>query len=151
MFEWIVANGWVFWLVLFLVLAVIEMMSLDLFFLMLSIGALGGVATALIGGEFWLQTVVFCVLSLLLIFMLRPVALRHLRKAPESHRTNIDRLIGEEALVLEPTSRLTGSAKIGGEVWTARAESGAPLHPGTYGSVVRIEGATAYLAPRDKH
>ncbi|WP_271395026.1 NfeD family protein [Neomicrococcus lactis] len=151
MFEWIVSNGWVFWLVLFLVLAVIEMMSLDLFFLMLSIGALGGVATALIGGEFWLQTVVFCVLSLLLIFMLRPVALRHLRKAPESHRTNIDRLIGEEALVLEPTSRLMGSAKIGGEVWTARAESGAPLQPGTYGSVVRIEGATAYLAPRDTH
>lgn len=149
MFEWIVANGWVFWLVLFLVLAVIEMMSLDLYFIMLGVGALGGVTAALMGAEFWLQTVVFAVLSLLLIFLLRPIAIRHLRKTPETHRTNIERLIGEEALVLEPTSRLMGSAKIGGEVWTARTESGTPLQPGTYGSVVRIEGATAYLRPRE--
>lgn len=149
MFEWIIANGWVFWLVLFLVLAVIEMVSLDLYFIMLGLGALGGVTAALLGAEFWLQALVFCALSLVLIFMLRPLAIKHLRKAPESLRTNIERLIGEEALVLEPTSRLMGSAKIGGEIWTARTELGAPLQPGTYGSVVRIEGATAYLRPRD--
>jgi membrane protein implicated in regulation of membrane protease activity len=149
MFEWIVANGWVFWLALFLVLAIIEMMSLDLYFIMLSGGALGGVAVALAGGPFWLQALVFCVLALSMVLFLRPVAIRHLRKGPPNQLTNVDRLLGQDALVLEPTSRMGGSAKIGGETWTARSEDDAPLAPGMYGTVVRISGATAYITVRN--
>ena len=151
MFEWIVANGWVFWLALFLVLAIIEMMSLDLFFIMLGGGALGAVVVALAGGDFWLQAVVFCVLSLAMIFFLRPVAIKHLRKGPANQRTNVDRLLGQDALVLEPTSRMAGRAKIGGETWSARSEDDSPLEPGVYGTVVRIAGATAYITARTAH
>jgi membrane protein implicated in regulation of membrane protease activity len=148
MFEWIVANGWVFWLALFLVLAIIEMMSLDLYFIMLSGGALGAVAVALAGGDFWLQAVVFCVVSLAMVFFLRPIAIKHLRKGPANQRTNVDRLLGQDALVLEPTSRMAGRAKIGGETWSARSEDDSPLEPGAYGTVVRISGATAYITAR---
>ncbi|MEE1621197.1 NfeD family protein [Zafaria sp. Z1313] len=148
MIDWIVANGWVFWLALFLILAIIEMMALDLYFLMLSAGALGGVVVALAGGPFWLQAVVFCVVSLLMILLVRPIAMRHLRKAPATLRTNVDRLLGQDALVLEPTSRMAGRAKIGGETWSARTEDDAPLEPGNYGTVVRINGATAYITAR---
>jgi membrane protein implicated in regulation of membrane protease activity len=148
MFEWIVTNGWVFWLALFLVLAIIEMMSLDLYFIMLSGGALGAVFVALAGGDFWLQALVFCVLALAMVFFLRPIALRHLRKGPANQRTNVDRLLGQDALVLEPTSRMSGRAKIGGETWSARTDDDAPLDPGVYGTVVRISGATAYITAR---
>lgn len=148
MFEWIVTNGWVFWLALFLILAIIEMMSLDLYFIMLSGGALGAVFVALAGGPFWLQALVFCVLALAMVFFLRPIALKHLRKGPPSHRTNVDRLLGQDALVLEPTSRMAGRAKIGGETWSARTDDDAPMDPGVYGTVVRISGATAYITAR---
>jgi membrane protein implicated in regulation of membrane protease activity len=150
MFEWIVANGWVFWLAVFLILAIVEMMSLDLYFIMLAGGALGAVFVALAGGPFWLQTLVFCVLALAMILFLRPLALKHLHKGPPGLRTNVDRLIGEDALVLEPTSRIAGSAKIGGETWSARSEDDAPLEPGTYGTVLRIDGATAYITVRGR-
>nr|WP_196837019.1 NfeD family protein [Zhihengliuella flava] len=149
MFEWIVANGWVFWLALFLILAIIEVMSLDLYFIMLATGALASVFTALAGGEFWLQTLVFSVVSLIMILFLRPIALRHLQRGPADQLTNVDRLIGLDALVLEPTTRLAGRAKIGGETWTARHDGEGTLEPGTYGRVNRIDGATAYITPRE--
>lgn len=146
--EWIISNAWVIWLALFLLLAIIEMISLDLYFIMLGVGALGGVATALSHGPFWLQVVVFCTVSLLMILLVRPIAMRHLKKSPEGFRSNIERLIGQDALILEPTSRLSGQAKIAGEIWTARADAMAPsMTPGSYAVVVRIEGATAFLAP----
>ncbi|WP_189351296.1 NfeD family protein [Zhihengliuella salsuginis] len=148
MIEWIVANGWVFWLALFLVLAIIEVMSLDLYFIMLATGALAAVFTALAGGPFWLQTLVFCVIALLMILFLRPIALRHLRRSPADRLTNVDRLVGLDALVLEPTTRLSGRAKIGGETWSARVDGDATLEPGTYGRVTRIVGATAYITER---
>lgn len=148
MYEWLVANAWVVWLALFLLLAIIEMISLDLYFIMLGVGALGGVTVALVGGEFWVQVVVFSVTAMLMIMLVRPIALRHLRKDPEALRTNMDRLIGEDALVLEPTSRMNGRAKIGGETWSVRTEDETSMQPGTYGSVVRIDGATAYITLR---
>lgn len=144
--EWIISNAWVIWLALFLLLAIIEMLSLDLYFIMLGIGALGGVAVALADGPIWLQVVVFCIVSLLMILLVRPIAVKHLKKSPEGYRTNIERLIGADALILEPTSRISGSAKIRGEVWTARADANVPtMAPGTYAAVTRIDGATAYL------
>ncbi|MET1035255.1 MAG: NfeD family protein [Arthrobacter sp.] len=148
MLEWIVVNSWVFWLALFLILAIIEMMSLDLYFVMLSGGALAACFVALAGGEFWLQALVFCVVSLAMVFFLRPIAIRHLRKGPPNQRTNVDRLLGQDALVLEPTSRMSGRAKIGGETWSARTDDDAPLDPGMYGTVVRISGATAFITAR---
>ncbi|GAA3694446.1 NfeD family protein [Zhihengliuella alba] len=148
MLEWIVANSWAFWLSIFLILAVIEVMSLDLYFIMLATGALGAVFVDLAGGPFWLQTLVFCVLSAVTILFIRPIAMRHLRRSPADQLTNVDRLIGQDALVLEPTSRLSGRAKIGGETWTARVEGDSTLEPGAYGRVIRIDGATAYIVER---
>ncbi|WP_372699265.1 NfeD family protein [Arthrobacter sp. JSM 101049] len=148
MFEWVIANAWVFWLALFLVLAIVEMMSLDLYFIMLSAGALGGVFVALAGGGFWLQVLVFCLLSLAMVFFVRPIALRQLHKGPADRLTNVDRLVGQDALVLEPTTKMGGRAKIGGETWSVRSEDETPLAPGMYGTVVRIDGATAFITTR---
>lgn len=85
-----------------------------------------------------------------LILGLRPVALRHLKRASGDALTNVDRLIGAAALVLEPTSRLAGTAKIDGETWSARSEDQGPLAPGTHAVVMRVDGATAYLSANTK-
>lgn len=144
--EWVLDNAWVIWLAAFLLLAIIEMLSLDLYFIMLGIGSLGGLTVALVDGPGWLQVVVFCLLSLAMIILVRPIAVRHLKRSPEGFRTNIERLIGKDALVLEPVSRVSGRAKIAGEVWTARTDTNQQaMDPGTYAVVSRIDGATAYL------
>ena len=124
MFEWLPENWWALWLTVFLVFAVVEMITLDLFFIMLGGGALAGLVAALAGADLGLQVVAFCVVSLLMIGFVRPVALKHLRKGPADLRSNVERLIGESALVMEPVTASGGLVKIGGDVWSARSETG---------------------------
>ncbi|MBT2595043.1 NfeD family protein [Arthrobacter sp. ISL-72] len=147
MFEWLGENWWALWLTVFLAFAVVEMLTLDLFFIMLGGGALAGLLADFAGAEFWLQIVVFCVVSLLMVVFVRPVALKHLKKGPAEQRSNIDRLIGESALVMETVSTTSGLVKIGGDVWSARSEAGV-LNAGQRVVVSAIDGATAVVAPQ---
>lgn len=147
MFEWLGENWWALWLTVFLAFAVVEMLTLDLFFIMLGGGALAGLLADFAGADLWLQIVVFCVVSLLMIAFVRPVALKHLRKGPADQRTNVDRLIGESALVMETVSTSSGLVKIGGDVWSARSENGV-LNAGQRVVVSAIQGATAVVAPQ---
>ncbi len=146
MFDWLVQNTWVLWLALMLGLAAVETLTLDLFFLMLSVGALAGVAAALAGAAFFIQVVVFCVVSLMMVLLVRPVAIKHLKRGPADQLSNIDRLVGERALTLEPVTGLSGTVKIGGDTWTARTNDGSYLPAGERVTVSRIDGATAVVA-----
>lgn len=144
--DWFEHNAWMVWLVLALVLGGIEMLSLSLVFVMLSGGALAALVTALLGGPPWLQGVVFALVSVAMIAFVRPAAVKHMRPAVEDIRTNVDRLVGAPATVVEPVDAGRGLIKIGGDVWTARAERGEFL-PGDVVKVVAIDGATAVVAP----
>ncbi|MDQ0734847.1 NfeD family protein [Arthrobacter agilis] len=145
--EWLLDNGWILWLVLFLGLAAVETLTLDLFFLMLSVGALAALVATFVGAGLVLQIVVFAVVALLMILLVRPVAVRHLRKGPADQLNNIERLVGAAALALEPVTAHSGTVKIGGDTWTARSADGAALPAGTRLSVARIDGATAVVQP----
>ena len=149
MFEWLGQNWWALWLTVFLVFAAVEMLTLDLFFIMLGGGALAAVVADFAGADLWLQIVVFCVVSLLMIAFVRPVTLKHLHKGPAEQRTNIDRLIGETALVMEPVTATGGRVKIGGDIWSARSDSGVRAE-GQRVIVAAIEGATAVVAPQSE-
>lgn len=147
MLTWLVQNGWALWLLVFLLLAVVEMLTLDLFFILMSVGAIAGIVSFFLGAPWWLQIIVFCVIALAMIVFVRPIALSHLRKGPAEQRTNVDRLIGHAATVLEPVSAQSGLVKIGGDTWSARTNSGAVLLAGQGVEVLTIEGATAIVAP----
>jgi membrane protein implicated in regulation of membrane protease activity len=149
MFEWLAQNWWALWLTVFLAFAAVEMLTLDLFFIMLGGGALAALVADFAGADLWLQIVVFCVVSLLMIAFVRPVTLKHLHKGPAEQRTNVDRLIGETALVMEAVSATGGRVKIGGDIWSARSDSG-NLTEGQRVIVAAIEGATAVVAPQSE-
>ena len=149
MFEWLGQNWWALWLTVFLAFAAVEMLTLDLFFIMLGGGALAALVADFAGADLWLQIVVFCVVSLLMIAFVRPVTLKHLHKGPAAQRTNVDRLIGETALVMETVSATGGRVKIGGDIWSARSDSG-NLTEGQRVIVAAIEGATAVVAPQSE-
>ena len=80
--------AWAWWLGIALLLAVAEILSLDLFLVMLAGGALVGLLLSLLGAPFWLQVVGFAVASVLLMFALRPWLLRHLRDRMPLVETN---------------------------------------------------------------
>jgi membrane protein implicated in regulation of membrane protease activity len=145
MFEWLGENWWALWLSAFLAFAVIEMITLDLFFIMLGGGTLAAMVADFAGADPWLQIVVFCVVSLLMIAFVRPVALSHLKKGPSEQRSNVDRLIGEQAVVMESVSSDGGLVKIGGDIWSARSAAGV-LPAGQKVVVAAIDGATAVVS-----
>ena len=145
MFEWLGENWWALWLTAFLAFAVVEMITLNLFFIMLGGGSLAALVADFAGAEPWLQVVVFCIVSLLMVAFVRPVALRHLKKGPADQRSNVDRLIGEPAVVMEAVTTDGGLVKIGGDIWSARSAAGV-LTAGQRVVVAAIDGATAVVA-----
>ena len=147
LYNWLVDYGWVLWLVLFLGFAAIVTLTLDLFFAMLSAGALAAMLAAVLSAPLFLQVVVFCVVALLMIVLVRPAALKHLKAGSKDQRSNIERLIGDTAVTLEPVGSRTGTVKLAGDTWTARSGDGSLLPAGEQVAVTRIEGATAVVEP----
>jgi membrane protein implicated in regulation of membrane protease activity len=136
---------WAFWLGLAVVLGIVEVASLDLVFAMLAAGALAGAVTAAFTDSVALQAVVSMAVAIAMLFVVRPVAIRHLR-TPLAIRTGIAALVGEHGLVLERVDAHNGRIKLKGEVWSARSydpshviEAGSPIE------VVQIDGATAIV------
>lgn len=147
LYQWLGTYGWAVWLVLFLGLAAVETLTLDLLFAMLSVGALAAMLAALFSAPVFLQVVIFCLVALLMILLVRPVALRHLKGSSPETRSNIDRLIGEPAVALESVGGSAGTVRLAGEVWTARTADGSTVAAGTVMNVARIDGATAVVQP----
>lgn len=147
--DWISENMWVLWLVLAVVLGVVEILVLDLIFLMLAAGSAAALATALAGGDPWLQVSVFGVASLLMLVVVRPTALKHLRQGGEAdHLTDVNALVGQTAQVIEETNATAGLVKVDGEVWTARSVTDQTLPAGSEAEIDRVDGATLMVAAR---
>jgi len=92
--ETIEQWAWIGWLVLILVFLVIEMLTLDFTFLMLSIGGLAGLLADLLGAPIWLQVIIAAGVAAILLLVLRPPLLRRLRRGEDPTPSNIDALIG---------------------------------------------------------
>ena len=145
MWDALTTNPWILWLILMLVLAGIEMLTLDFLFLMMATAALfTGLASFLVGSVA-VQVVIFAATSVLLIFALRPLALNRLNRSTPESRSNAQRLVGLSCTVLEPVSEHTGLVRLEGDVWTARS-AGSTLNVGTTVYVHRIDGATAVVS-----
>ncbi|WP_025158256.1 NfeD family protein [Leifsonia aquatica] len=154
----ITSFAWIAWLVLILVFIIIEMLTLDFVFLMIAVGSVGGLVSGLVGTPWWGQLIIAAVLSILLLFFIRPPLLRMLKRGGDPAKSNVAALIGMGGLVVSTVSRTGGLVKLAiGETWTARlataadgavvAAPPADLVPGEHVVVVSIEGATAVVTP----
>lgn len=147
MWEWLVDNAWLFWLLAMIVLAAIEMLTLDFLFLMMSAAALLAFALSWVTDSFVIQVVAFALASVLLIFLVRPFALRRLNRSTPGTVSNAARLIGLPCQVLDPVTARSGLVRLEGDTWSARSVTGEQLPVGTDAYVHEIEGATALVAP----
>lgn len=139
----------IYWLAGALILALIELLTVDLTFLMLGLGAAsaGIVALTLGPDHFYTQVLVFAAVSLLLLLVLRPWVRNYLSKSVPDFRSNAAGLSGSEALVVETVTDQVGLVKLEGSEWTARTSSG-QIEPGTKVTVGKIDGATAWVEPK---
>jgi membrane protein implicated in regulation of membrane protease activity len=136
---------WLLWLVAAVGLAGAEVLTGDLFLLMLSGGALAAVGSSLLIDNFVIDGIVFAVVSILLLVLVRP-ALRRRFAAGTGLPEPMKALEGKNALVLDRVARHEGQVKLDGEVWTARPLSDDDVYePGEHVTVMRIDGATAVV------
>ena len=111
-----------YWLLLFIALIVIEIITLGLTTIWFAGGALAGLIANVCGLSFWPQMMAFVAVSFLLLFFTRPFAVKYVNKGHVS--TNVDELIGMEGVVLEEIDNLksTGKVQVRGMEWTARSQ-----------------------------
>jgi len=143
---------WLWWVGAALALGIVEIFVLDIVLLMFIAGALAGAVAAAFGAPVWLQVVVACATSVVLLLTLWPWVRRKVRERVPLQRTNADAHVGRRAVVVADVTETGGRVKLSGEVWSARLEDdGLPGSPvvavGAEVMVVRIDGATAVVAP----
>lgn len=148
MTEWLSDNAWVAWVGVAVLLAVAELMSLDLVLVMFALGALAGAVAAALGAPFWLGLLVFGVVTVGLLYFARPAMARRLHDGP-TLVTGVHNLVGHQGVVLEPVDQLSGRVDLAGEVWSARHEGDQPIQPGARVVVTRIDGATAVVQTKE--
>ena len=146
--DWLRDHLWETWLAVAIVLGVAEMLSMDLFLLMLAGGALAGMGTALVTDNVVVQVVVASAAAVLLMGAVRPPLLKRLHGGPDLVLGPAS-LIGAHGLVTESiAAHSPGRVKIGGESWLAvspGAES--DIEAGRTVEVIAIVGATAHVRP----
>ena len=148
MWTWILTNPWALWLGATILLAVLEMLTLDFFCLMLSGASFVALLASIAVPSIPLQVVVFACAALALLGLLRPTLVNRLHKNTPITKTNADRLIGMQALSLEPITHNSGLARLDGDTWTARvSDPQLTAERDHYVIVDSIHGATLYVSP----
>ncbi len=135
---WLAAGG---------ALLVAEMLTVDLLFASLAFSAFMAAIANAMGYNMAVQGFTFGVAAILSLFILRPIALKHLKKTTPSFATNVDALVGADALALTEVNDLSGEVKLNGETWSARTQTGV-IASGSRVEVLSIEGATAVIKLR---
>jgi len=141
-------SPWLLWLALALAAGTAEVLSLNLIFLMVAGGGFAAAVVAAFGLGVPVQIVVFAVVTGLLLVAARPPLLAYIRRSLPSTATNTAALVGRDAEVVVQVTQASGRVKLAGEVWSARSVAGGyPLEVGSTVKVIRIDGATAVVAP----
>ena len=128
----------IFWLVLFVILLIIEILTMGLTTIWFAGGALVAFILAFVGFELPVQIIAFLLVSIGLLILTRPIALKFFNQ--ERQKTNAESLIGQKAVVLETIDTLhgVGRVEVNGMEWSAKTDdSDSVIENGT---VVVIEG-----------
>lgn len=128
----------IYWLAIFVILLIIEIVTMGLTTIWFAGGALAAMAAGLIGFGTGIQILVFLVVSILLLVLTRPIAVKYFNQ--ERQKTNAESLIGQQALVLEDIDTLqsAGLVEVRGQEWSAKTDE--PNGRIAKNKVVVIEG-----------
>ena len=142
-------SWWIIWLIVFVVMLIIEAATTALATVWFAAGALVAMIMDLCGAPHNMQIIVMAAVSVvtfvICMIWIRP-KLESLRRA-NVQRTNADRLIGMEGVVIVPVDPVEGKGqvKVEGQVWSAKSESS--IKEGTKVKIRSIEGVKLLVEP----
>lgn len=110
---------WIVWLVVFVASIVIEAVTAELVSIFFCAGSLVALIVSFIPGvSWWIEVVLFVVISGASLLGLRPLMKKFLNK--EKRATNVDEMIGKRGVMLKGCDEFhPGEIKLNGVTWTA--------------------------------
>ena len=135
-------SWWILWLIIAVIMLVIEIVTTGLATLWFAIGAVVAMIMDLCGAPVASQIIAMAAISavcfVVCMIWVKP-KLESLRKK-NVQKTNADRLIGREGVVIVPfnSTEGKGQVKVDGQIWSAK--SGEDYTEGTKVTVKAIEG-----------
>ena len=138
----------IIWLALFVVLIVFEAVTTGLFTIWFAGGALIALLVSLFLDMWVVQMVVFLIVSFLLLYFMRPVAMRKFNA--KRLKTNVEDIAGREAKVTELIDNLnaSGPAILNGLEWSARSvEDSVTIPVGERVLVREVRGVKLIVEP----
>lgn len=137
------------WAVLFLLFIFMEANTVSVVSIWFALGALAAEIACLLGGEIWLQAVLFFVVSGVLLAALRPITKKYF--TPKLTKTNVDAVVGTTGKVILTihNDAAQGKVKLGAMEWTARSTTGSIIEEGTLIRVDKIEGVKVFVSPAE--
>jgi membrane protein implicated in regulation of membrane protease activity len=100
------------------------------------------------GVTVWIQVIVMIVVSLaLLLLFLKMIKPRFVKGGQGIVATNADRMIGEDAQVIESIDPVSGVGLVRalGQVWSALSLDGQPIEQGAIATIREIRGVKAVV------
>ena len=141
----------ILWLAILIICIVIEVATVGLTSIWFAGGALIAELAQLLNAPFWLQTVLFFAVSLVLLFVTRPLAVKYINK--NRTKTNVDSLIGKQAVVIEPIDNVSGQGRVlvQGMEWMARtADDGEKIASDAVVNIQSVNGVKLIVTSAEK-
>ncbi len=135
---------WV-WLGAVVLFGVVEAATAGLVSIWFVAGALAALVAAAIGASLPVQAVIFLAVSAVALALTRPLVKKLTKNTLTP--TNLDRVLGETARVVEPIDNdaPSGAVYVDGKTWTARSAAGERIPAGELVKIEHMEGVKLFV------
>lgn len=136
MFEYM----WAIWLGVFVIMIIVEASTVELVSMFFALGSLVALIISFIPGvEWWIQLIVFVVISGASLLGLRPLIKKYFSR--EKRNTNVDEFVGKKVTIVDINGDGYPEAKLNGVLWRVSLEDEEDsIKAGEKAVVIKIEG-----------
>ncbi|MBR0491771.1 MAG: NfeD family protein [Clostridia bacterium] len=137
---------WQMWLIIAGIFFIAEIFTTGFLVFWFGIGGIVSMITSFFIPDLVIQTVIFIIVSVILIFATKPLVNRFLKT--DSVNTNAFSIIGKHGIVIKDFDSIQGKGqiKVGHEVWSAEELNDKKLEKGAEVVVVKIDGVKAIVS-----
>lgn len=135
------------WLALFVILLIVELLTVGLTSIWFAGGALAALVLELLGVDLIWQIGAFILVSFVLVYFTRAFAVKYINAHHE--KTNYEQVVGKIVRITQRVDDLaqTGKGILDGMEWTVRTDSKEVLEKDTLARVIRISGVKLIVEP----
>lgn len=139
---------WQFWLILAGFFLIIEIVTTGFLVFWFTVGALVAMVASLFISNIIIQTTIFLIASVILLFVTRPFVAKITQK-DETVKTNVYSIEGKIAKVIQDVDPIEGlgQIKVNGEVWSAKSYNDTFISKDTEVVIEKIDGVKAIIKP----